>query len=169
MALSLSTDLTVRLAATLTNPADLSTPTDALIKSTVFNWTSGTGANQGDRRFHDQRTLSASATEDLDLAGSLTDVFGNTITFARIKLVMVTAAAANTNNVNVTRPAANGVPLFLAAGDGIPIRPGGGNIWWAPDSTGVAVTAGTGDLLTFTNSAGSTSVTYDVVIIGASA
>lgn len=169
MALSLSTDLTVRLAATLTNPADLSTPTDALVKATTFNWTSGTGANQGDRRFHDQRTLSASGTEDLDLAGSLTDVFGNTITFARIKMVLVTAASGNTNNVNVTRPASNGVPLFLAASDGVAIRPGGGFLWWAPDSTGVAVTAGTGDLLTFTNSAGSTSVTYDVVIIGASA
>lgn len=169
MALSLSTDLTVRLAATLTNPADLSTPTDALVKSTVFNWTSGTGANQGDRRFHDQRTLSASATEDLDLAGSLADLFGNTITFARIKLLLVTAASGNTNNVQVTRPASNGVPLFLAAGDGVAIRPGGGLLWWSPDSTGVAVTAGTGDLLTFTNSAGSSGVTYDVVIVGASA
>lgn len=167
--MALSTDLTVRLSGTLTDPLDLSTPTDALVQAIKVILTSGTGANAADMMWHDTRTLAASATEDLDLAGSLANAFGDTQTFARIKLVLVTAASGNTNNVNVTRPAANGVPLFLAAGDGIPVKPGGGVLWWAPDSTGVAVTAGTGDLLTFTNSAGSTSVTYSVVIIGASA
>lgn len=169
MALSLSTDLTLRLAATLTNPLDLSTPTDPLVASIKMILTSGTGANQADRIFHDQRTLGASATEDLDLAASLTGPLGSTVTFAKLKLLMVTAAAANTNNVQLTRPASNGVPLFLAASDGIAIRPGGGFLWWSPDSTGVTVTASTGDLLTLTNSAGSTSVTYDVIIIGTSA
>lgn len=169
MALTLGTELNVRLAATLTNPLDLSTPTDALVKAIKLVLTSGTSTDQADRIFHDQRTLSASATEDLDLAGSLTGPLGTTITFARIKVVLVSAATGNTNSVQVTRPASNGVPLFLAAGDGLAVRPGGLFVWAATDSTGVAVTAGTGDLLTFTNSAGSTSVTYDVVIIGASA
>lgn len=167
--MALSTDLNVRLAGTLTSALDLSTPTDALVKALHLVLTSGTGANQADMMWHDTRTLAASATEDLDLAGSLTGPLGGTLTFARIKMVLVTAASANTNNVNVTRPAANGVPLFLAASDGIAVRPGGGFLWAATDSTGVAVTAGTADLLTFTNSAGSTSVTYDVVFIGASA
>lgn len=169
MALTLGTELSVRLAATLTNPLDLSTPTDPLVKAIKMILTSGTSTDQADRIFHDQRTLTASGTEDLDLAGSLTGPLGSTVTFARIKLLLVTAAAANTNNVQLTRPASNGVPLFLAASDGIPILPGGGFLWWAPNAAGVAVTASTGDLLTFTNSAGSTSVTYDVVIIGASA
>lgn len=169
MALTLGTELSVRLAATLTNPLDLSTPTDPLVKAIKLIMTSGTSTDQADRIFHDQRTLTASGTEDLDLAGSLTGPLGSTVTFARIKLLLVTAAAANTNNVQLTRPASNGVPLFLAASDGIPVLPGGGFLWWAPNAAGVAVTASTGDLLTFTNSAGSTSVTYDVVIIGASA
>ena len=42
-------------------------------------------------------------------------------------------------------------------------------IWVAPDATGIAVTASTGDLITVTNSSSGTAVTYDVVIIGASA
>jgi hypothetical protein len=167
--MALSTQLDVRLAATLTGTADLSTPTDALVNAVKLILTSGTGANAADMMWHDTRTLSASATEDLDLAASLTGTLGGTLTFARIKLVMVTALAANTNNVNVIRPASNGVPWFLAAGDGIPVKPGGVFLWAAPDSTGVAVTASTGDLITFTNSAGSTSVTYSVMIIGASA
>lgn len=167
--MALATDLSVRLAATLTNPLDLSTPADALVKAITLALTSGTGASQANMMWHDQRTLSASATEDLDLAGSLTNGFGATQTFARVKLILVSAAAANTNSVHVIRPAANGVPLFLAAGDGLAVRPGGLFLLAATDSTSVAVTAGTGDLLTFTNSAGSTSVTYDVIIIGASA
>jgi len=166
---SLTAKLTTDLVATLTNALDLSTVTDPLDFKSTISLSSGTGANQADMLWHDTRTLSASATEDLDLAGVLTNAFGTTQTFARIKVVMVTAASGNTNNVNVTRPASNGVPLFLAASDGIPVRPGGLFLWVAPDATAVAVTAGTGDLLTFTNSAGSTSVTYSVAIIGASA
>lgn len=167
--MALSTKLTASLVATLTDALDLSTASDPLSYAARYDLTSGTGAGQADMLWHDRRTLSASATEDLDLAGVLVNAFGDTQTFARIKLVLVGAATGNTNNVNLTRPASNGVPLFLAAGDGIPVRPGGTFVWVATDATAVAVTAGTGDLLTFTNSAGSTSVTYDVVLIGASA
>jgi hypothetical protein len=167
--MALTTKLTASLAATLTDVLDLSTVSDPVSYSVRYDLTSGTGAGQADMMWHDRRTLTASATEDLDLAGVLVNAFGDTQTFARVKAVIVAAASGNTNNVNVTRPASNGVPLFLAAGDGIPVRPGGMFWWVATDATAVAVTAGTGDLLTFTNSAGSTSVTYDVIIIGASA
>jgi hypothetical protein len=82
---------------------------------------------------------------------------------------MVTASSSNTNNVRVTRPASNGVPLFLAASDGIDILPGGCFLWAAPAATTVTVTAGTGDLINVANSSSGTSVTYSVVIIGTSA
>lgn len=167
---TLSAKLTAALAATLGGPLDLSTPVDPLDFSSVLNFATGTGVTSGnaDMMWHDTRTLTASATEDLDFAGSLTNAFGVTQTFARIKAILVAAAAANTNNVNVIRPAANGVPLFLAASDGIPVLPGGMHLWVAP-AAGVIVTAGTGDLLTFTNSGAGTPVTYSIIVIGASA
>jgi hypothetical protein len=167
--MALTTELTLKLVATLTGTADLLTPAAPLELTQRHRLATGTGANQADMMWTDRRTLAASATEDLDLAASLTGHVGGTLTFARIKALVVLAASANTNNVNVTRPASNGVPLFLAASDGVPVLPGGSFVWVAPNATGIAVTAATGDLLTFTNSAGSTSVTYDVVIIGASA
>lgn len=167
--MTLTSDFTVKAACTLTSALDLATASVPLTLTNRIRLSDGTGADQADRIFHDTRTLSASATEDLDLAGVLADALGTTLTFARVKAVIVSAAEANTNNVQVTRPASNGVPLFLAASDGIAVRPGGVFAWIAPDATAVAVTAGTGDLLTFTNSAGSTSVTYSVVIVGASA
>jgi len=166
--MALTSSIQVKVNATHTNVLDLGTATFPLSLLQSLSLADGTGANQADRIFSDTRTLSASATEDLDLSGSLTNAYG-TVTFARIKAVLVIADAANTNNVNVTRPASNGVPLFLAAGDGVAVRPSGFFLWACSDATGVAVTAGTGDLLTFTNSAGSTSVSYSVVIVGASA
>lgn len=129
----------------------------------------GVGAGQVDRMFSDTRTLAASASEDLDLAGSLTDSFGVAVTMARVKLIYVAAAPGNTNNVNVTRPGSNGVPWALAAGDGVGLVPGGAFMMFAPNAAGILVTSGTGDLITIANSAGGTSVTYDVVILGASA
>lgn len=169
MAKTLTTSVTAQITTAYKNLLDLSTPVDNLDKKVLIRLASGTGANSGDLQFHDQRTLSASATEDLDLAGGLTDAYGATLTFVELRAVMVFAAAANTNNVNVQRASSNGVPLFLAASDGVPVPPGGVFLWSCPADGKVSVTAGTGDLLTITNSAGSTSVTYDVVIIGTSA
>jgi hypothetical protein len=168
--MALLTTVTARVAAAHTSALDLATASVGLDFLKRISLSSGTGANQADRMFHDRRTVSASGSENLDLAGSLTDSFGATFTLARVKLLAVYAATTNTNNVNVTATASNGVPgLFLALGDGIVVRPGGVFLWTAPDATAAVVTASTGDLLTVANSSSGTSVTYDVVIIGASA
>jgi hypothetical protein len=167
--MALTTRVDLRLTRTLTNALDLETPTSASTYTALIDMATGTGAGLADMTWSDQRTLSASATEDLDLAAALTGPLGTTLTFARVKAVLVKAASGNTNDVQITRPASNGVPLFLAASDGIAVKPGGLFLWVAPNAAGVAVTAGTGDLITVTNSAGSTSVTYDVIVVGASA
>ncbi len=168
--MTLTSNIAVNITGNYSLALDLATKTCNLLKAYSIDLATGTGANQADMIFHDTRTLAASATEDLDLAGVLIDpLTGAAMTFARVKLVIVIAASGNTNNVNVTRPAANGVPLFLAASDGLAVRPNGCFLLFAPDATAVAVTAATADLITFTNSAGSTSVTYDVIFIGASA
>jgi hypothetical protein len=126
----------------------------------------GTGTNQASRLFSDTRTLAASATENLDLAGVLTDPFGNVLTFATVKVMKFCAAAANVNNVVIGGAAVNGfVGPFGAAPHTLAVRPGGCFVWVAPQ-TGAAVTPGTGDLLQVANSGAGTSVTYDVIILG---
>jgi hypothetical protein len=167
MAMTSRVDL--RLTATLTNALDLVTVDSPLVYTSQTDLISGTGAGAADMQWSDTRTLAASGTEDLDLSGSLTGPFGTTLAFARIKGLLIKAAAANTNNVQLIRPSSTGVPLFLAAGDGISIKPGGLFLWVAPDATGIAVTNSTGDSITLTNSGGTTGVTYDIVVIGASA
>lgn len=130
----------------------------------------GVGVDQADRLFTDQRTINASSNDDLDLAAVLTDAFGQTITFARIKAILVVAAAGNTNDVVIGAAAANAfVGPFGASTHTVRVRPGGMALLACKDATGWAVTAGTGDILRIANSAGGTSVTYDIVLIGASA
>lgn len=156
------------LEAEVTSPLDLSTPTNAVNFAKQMNLAQGSGAGQADMIWSDQRTIAASGTDALDLAGSLVGPFGTTLTFARIKMLIVLAAAGNTNNVNVVRDATSGAPLFLATGDGIPVHPGGGFIWYAPSATGVVVTPTSADLINIVNSGAGTSVTYDIHIVGAS-
>jgi hypothetical protein len=169
MATSLTAKLLVEFGATYKNLLDLGTAVDPLLTRKAIELGNGTTANNADQLFHDRRTLAASATEDLDLAGGLTNAFGTALTFVELRGIIVTAATANTNNVRVSRPASNGVPLFLAASDGIDIPPGGIFVWCCPADGKVTVTPSTGDLVTVANSAAGTAVTYDVVIIGTSA
>jgi len=168
MAKSLTANISVSITGNHTNPLDLGTAGLPFSDSLLIALTNGTGASMADLVFTDTRTLTASATEDLDLAAVLTDAYAAAITFAKIKAIYFEAAAGNTNDVQIQRATANGVPLFMAALDGLAVKPGGCFLWACP-GTGVTVTAGTGDLLTITNSAGTTSVTYDVIIIGTSA
>jgi hypothetical protein len=170
MALS-GTMLAVAAFAEQTATIDLGTSRAGQSLARSLSLGSGTGAGKADRVFSDRRTLAASATEDLDLAGSLVDAFGATITFARIKGIVIAAAAGNSNNVVVGAASSNPWATLLGATHTLTLRPGAfvavGT--GAADATGYAVTASTGDLLKVANSGSGTSVTYDIHIIGCSA
>jgi hypothetical protein len=164
----LTTVVDANVSATLTSALDLVTASAPLALNTRITMPSGTATGQADLCWSDTRTVAASSTDALDLAGTLAGNLGGTLTIVKLKAVLVRAAAANSNNVRVNRPASNGVPLFLAASDGIDVLPGGLFLWVAPGA-GVTVTAATGDLLNIDNSGAGTSVTYDVVLVGTSA
>ena len=157
--------LAVRLNATLSKALDLDTPLDPLTLTKLVTLSNGTSSGNVSQMWHDTRTLNASATEDLDFAGGLTNAFGVTLTFVKIKFIYICAAAGNTNDVQVTRVATTGMPLFMADGDGIALGPGEFFIYCSP-TTGKTVTPTTDDTLTFTNSAGGTSVSWDIIVVG---
>jgi len=166
MPISGSVKLQVALAQT--KAFDLNVVDGAVNYLKNFTFSDGVGANQIDRLFHDSRTLGPSATEDLDFAGTLTDVYGATFTIVKLRGLIIYAKPTNINNLRVIRPAANGLLIFAAASDEMPIHPGGIFVWLAPTS-GIAVAAGTGDLLTITNGAAGSNVDYDVFALGTSA
>jgi hypothetical protein len=169
---ALDTNISLALRATLTGAAGQAQPQQPLNLSRLLVLSSGVAAGQADRLWAPPtRTLIASANEDLDLAGVLTDAFGATLTIARVKALYIAAAAGNTNNVVVGAAAANPWAALLSATGTVTLRPGAFVLVGTStvDATGYAVTAGTGDLLRVTNSAGVTSVSYDIAVIGTSA
>ena len=168
--MSLNTSLEFRLRATLITALDLVNVSAPLDFQFTDQLGSGVVADMADRVWSDTRTLAASATEDLDFSGSLTQPDGSAFVLVKLKALLITAAAGNTNDVQVIRPAANGVPIFATASDQHNIKPGGMLFMYSPTLAGIcAVTAGTGDLITITNSGAGTSVTYSIVAIGVSA
>lgn len=169
--MALTSDFSMSASGLYTKTGDLSTPSDDLSWRRTVHLDTGTAVGKADLRFTDTRTLAASATEDLDLAGVLTDAFGVALTFVRIKGLFISAAAANTNNVIVGNAAATAWAALLGATGTVTLRPGAsmGVMAGAADATGYAVAAGSTDLLKVANSGAGTGVTYDILIIGASA
>lgn len=128
------------------------------------------GAGLADVGWWDLRTLAASTSETIDFAGTLKDPFGATVTFARIKVLMIAAAAGNTNNVVIGGGSTTLAGLFGATTHTTVIRPGGAVMWMTAttDSTGYPVSAGSSDLLQIANSSSGTSVQYTIAALGVS-
>lgn len=115
--------------------------------------------------FHDTRTLVPSGQEPLILGdGSLPGPFGQPLAFARVNVVLIAAAPGNVHTVNLARPILSGLPIFPAPGNGTRVRPGGVFVWVAPGGL-----AAGGGVLQVLNGGGGASVTFDLIIIGASA
>jgi len=169
--MALVSNIVADVSATLTGARDMGSASAPLKKRVALALDSGTGANQADVVFADTRTLAPSATDTLDLnGGGLIDALGTAFAPVKLKAILVAASAANTNTVQVTRPGANGVPIFAAAGDAVTLPPGGVFLLACPAAVGIAtVAAGTSDLLAVTNGGAGTSVDYDLVLIGTSA
>src|SRR5688572_5224082 len=109
-----------------TNVLDLATATVPFSFTTTYTFTDGAGANQINQIWSDTRTINASSSETLDLAGSLTNSFGATVTFARVKGIYIKAASGNSNNVHVGGNGANDFINWVAnASDIIVVRPNG--------------------------------------------
>jgi hypothetical protein len=167
--MALDTRLKLSLTAALTGSTDLQSRSAPLEYAFNKALTSGTGANQADRLFTDQRTIAASGNDDLDLVGSLTDAFGATVTFAKVKGLIVRAADSNVNNVVVGGASSTFSTWVTGTNPAVLVRPGGVLALMAADATAYAVTATSADVLRISNSSSGSDVVYDIVVIGTSA
>lgn len=142
--------------------------------------TDGTGsAGTADLKYENLYTLTSSATQSIDLAGSVADQFGATITMARVKVIYirVLSTAEDSGSTggpivlgNGTNPLANWIS---DATETIAIGKTAGRksvfLLACDDATGYALTGGASDVLKITNASGSLPVKVRVVIIGSSA
>lgn len=137
------------------------------VMSLLANLASGTGTGQADVGFIDKaRQLASNTSEDLDVAGSLTDAFGNSVAAAKIKALGFISDAANTTNLTIGGATAELQAFFAAAGDKLTVRPGEAFLFYSP--TGWTVGAGSTDDIKVANAAGA-AANFDIGFIGTSA
>jgi hypothetical protein len=152
---------------TLTEPSDLGSNQAATSGSALITWTSGSDATAAQRVWGDTRTLAASASEALDLAGGLTSGLGGTLTFTAIKELWLKAHEDNGSTITLGAAAANGWAGPFGATTHTLTLPAGGVVHLiAPTVTGWPVTAGTGDLLKVANNDSAASASYSLVLRG---
>ena len=157
----------VNALGTMFGPGNLQTPQLNLAFQENYTITNGSGAGQADVIWQDKRTLAASASESLDVqTGALHDSFGTALTLSKIKAIIIAADGGNTNDVQVGGAGANAITApFGSATDYVAVQPGGVLVLVNPTAGGYAVD-GTHKLLKVANSAGTTGVTYSIIIFG---
>lgn len=133
-------------------------------------FTFGSGDNEINEIFVDQRTVSlATPTDDLDLAGFLTNVFGDLIAFTTVKAIaIVNLAATSGENLKVGGKSGNGwIAPFGASSSYYDTIYAGSGLWirTAPLS-GFTVTSGSSDVLRVSHNGSLGDITYTVIILG---
>lgn len=169
--MALVTEIDFSVVAELTKSDDLVSSSSPLSYIQRFRLPSGTAAGKADLVWSDQRQLAASASENLDLVGALSDVFGQGFSPARIKGIVVEALSTNANNVVVGAAAATQWAALLGTTGTVTLRPGSFFAAFAgtADATGYVCAGGSTDLLKIANSGAGTAVDYKILLIGASA
>lgn len=158
--------LKVTAIGTLLRDIDLGSTQYNLSYSKSYSITNGTSSNQCNNVWTDTRTIAASGTDDIDLAGGIANAFGTTLTFTAIKGIVIEADSANTNNVLVGGDAAALAGWTSNVNDVVVVRPGGIFVLYDPGAAGYTVTGTTADVLQIANSSSGTSVTYNIIILG---
>lgn len=165
--MALTTYLDLVLRGTQTNPLDLVTGSTSFNINKGDSLSDGTGAvDTADLLWTDTRTLNAT-TENIDLAGVLTSVYGATITAARVKCLLIHNKSTTVGHtLTIGGAASNTFLLFADATDKFTLGPNEIFLYWGPSAAGKAVTASTGDILKMETSH---NFSYDIAIVAASA
>jgi len=180
MSTSLTATLKVKLAWLFQNVLDLNTAEDSYAWNQSEALANGTSENMANDMFHDRRYLTTgSPTDDLDLAGGLTNSFGETLTFTAIKqIVIYNLGVPDASHATWTPTAGEDLDIggaasnpFTAPFDGgatskVTVPSGGMLVMTAP-LDGWTVTAGSADTLRVAlDGGGANDVDYEIVIIG---
>ncbi len=142
----------------------------------VLDFTTGTGADQADIMWMDERTVASGATDSIDLTSSLKNPDGVQKILVRPTALLIINAPRNSSTPNTTGLTVGGVAANTyagffspATGGLISIQPGGGALLWNRGAASYAtITDVTNDILAIVNSAGASN-TYQIAILGRTA
>ena len=162
--------VTVGIAAKIAKAGDFQDTIQQFSRKLALAFADGTGNGNADILWADSRTLIADATEDIDLNGVLSDLYGDQVDMLNVKAILIINTDTD-STISVMAAAAAGFAgagfPFNAASEKQNILPGcfyavGGN------GDGWNCVAATSDKITITEES-SAAGAYDIVVLGASA
>ncbi len=162
MATSLAASLRIDALASQTGDSPVTGDRHANMKQTT-HWTNGTGSGQVNRVYHENHTLSASATDSFNTlaAGSLTDIDGQAIDLDELKGFKIRCTSGS---IEVAGTTGNPMPLFKAAGDAINLAAGQE---FAANFGAAGLDVTTNSLFEVTDTAGGSGSAYTLWFTGA--
>lgn len=143
---------------------DLDSAVIAIADTDPLALANGTGVNQADLQWSDTRTVGV-AGETLDL-NALVDSLGRTVNMAKVKVIIVKAAAANTGTIDMGNAAANQFKMGFGGAANTWTLPAGGIFMAAAPQAGWSSANGSFDSLKFLGSANGQ--VYSIWLIGTS-
>jgi hypothetical protein len=165
-AASLATNVQVTMTGNLNGVVGLSTASVPLAIAKQIPLTNGVGANQADSIYTATYAIATGATQSIDVKGSLLDALGTAFTPAKLKTIYIYSRTGNTTNLTLFGDAAH-VPILGTVATTMQLLPGGLFLLVQPPLAGIAVTAGTADIIKIVNAAGATA-NVDVILVGTS-
>lgn len=167
MAVAVAGSVGLSVAMQAVNALDGRNATDPVTLSKIFNFQNGTGAGNANKMFYDVRSITSGGTDNVDLSGALTDAFGTSLLFTKVKALILISDPTNTVNLTVgngTNPVVGG-PWGVAGANPLVMQPGDMWVFANNSANGIfPVTAATGDILKIV--AGAANSNYTIIVIG---
>jgi len=162
----LRTEISASISGVLSRTLDQGPQSFKFLTSASHVLADGTGNGQANAMFSDTRTLAGAANEELDLAGVLVDPHGATLTFTKIKAIIIKASVDNPDKITIGGSASNAfLGPFGNSSDVIDLLPGNA-IQITNVNAGWTVTAGTADKLKILNADADDPAVYEIILIG---
>ena len=138
------------------------TPKTPISINESITWTFGTGDNQVNVLWQDSRSTDDTGETLALFDGALTDIYGNTMTIANMKILYV----KNTHATLILELFGNtSLDWLIVSGttDAVEIKPGGHFLFIAPTAAGVDLSTNKNLFIASTTAA---TITYDILVAG---
>jgi hypothetical protein len=164
--------ITVSGTVNTTRAGTLATASSLVNIAEILTLAYGSSTGQENEVFSSRRTLAGGANETLDLAGVLTNDYGQTITFAKIKAIMIANRSDRKSSpTDASMTIGNATAPFIGPFDDgtATVTLEAGDVFFCTcRGAGWTVTGTTADGLKIVNNDGTDGLEYDIVIIGTS-
>ncbi len=126
-------------------------------------FTAGSGNNQVNKRYEDDATIAGSGSISYDLSGALSDGFGDTQVFTKLKVLRIKHLSASLAS---TITLSGNLLDAVFGGTAAIVLPPGGDLTYIHPTSGVTVTNTSADTVLVTNDDGSNAATVSSVFLG---